>query len=111
MATVTCMGCFMECRRYEMVPGCYARPYPCTEAMMRWAYMHKNDPGDEFGFVVETDDEADDERLRAPERSVPTPPEVRELWVALIRDGYATKDDCARELGVTIGTVRKWLGS
>lgn len=99
----------MECRRYEMVPGCYARPYPCTIGMRMWAARHRNDVGDEFGFVTESDADIEAERLYLPERNGPTPADVRDRWVALINGGYASMDECAMELGITIGAVRKWF--
>lgn len=107
----TCKGCFLECGSYEMVPPRYARPYPCSLSTRLWAARHRHDPGDEFGFVRESGADAEAERLYLPGRGAPTPPDVRERWVALVRDGYASMEEAAEELGVTLGAVRKWMAS
>lgn len=104
-----CKGCFMECGSYEMVPKGFARPYPCNLVTRTWAARHRHDPGDELGYVYETDEDAEAERMYLPARSGPTPPEVRERWVALIDGGYASMDEAAQELNITLGAVRKWL--
>ena len=48
-----CSGCFIACRPNEMVGNRLGREYPCTNALRKWAGAHRNDPGDELGFVWE----------------------------------------------------------
>ena len=109
MAGGVCRGCFMECRSYEMVSEGFSRPYPCPLPLRMWAARHRSDRGDGFGYVVESDDDEAVDDWYVPQRGRPVPQDVRERWVALIEGGYASDSEAAQELGVNVGTVRRWL--
>ena len=49
-ASPSCRFCFMEC---EVAPRGHGSPYPCTSELRLWANAHRNDEGDELGYVWE----------------------------------------------------------
>ena len=48
-----CKGCFMGCKPYEMVSKGYYQPFPCSVELRTWAEAHRDDRGDELGYVRE----------------------------------------------------------
>ena len=57
MSDERCEGCFIECKPYEMVSPKFSRPFPCLVELRMWAEAHRNDKGDEQGYVWEVEND------------------------------------------------------
>ena len=53
MSEEKCDGCFMQCDPVVKWSHGQQQVYPCVEPLRKWAIAHKDDPGDERGFVWE----------------------------------------------------------
>lgn len=45
-----CRGCFLRC---EPTRSALHNGYPCSPRLRLWAWGHRDDPGDEHGYVRE----------------------------------------------------------
>lgn len=59
-----CDGCFLECARYGKLNR--YQGYPCRPDVRRWARAHRDDDGDEDGYVFEEKKKA---KVRADDHS------------------------------------------
>lgn len=55
-ARFPCRHCFLQCEPYN-ASSKTSRIYPCRDSLRVWAGAHRDDPGDEDGYVWERDDE------------------------------------------------------
>ena len=56
-----CRCCFIECEPYDATSKT-SKVYPCRDALRLWARAHRNDEGDERGYVKERDERSGDGR-------------------------------------------------